>query len=214
MKKYYDNCDFDIREEMIKRVKRLYPPYIAVILVAAVFALLLKKIPYDIMFHLFSVQNIQWMITAYQSPMQPMTAHTWTLSIEVWVALILFLVMKYVHKENKKSFMYLFVVIGILYRMIAILAGCNPFVVSLCPLAHFDAFGCGALLAISLHENRLQTKKAFLSGRVEIIGIIICIIVMAQKDHLTFIEGYKNLALSKNYLGDISPEIFIFLLQF
>ena len=115
----------NVGEQTIHRIKRLYPPFIVVLFVAAVYALLINKIPYDSLAHLSLTQNFLWMITGYKSPMQPMTAHTWTLSIEVWVGLILTVLLKVLKKERFKTTMYAMLGIGVAYRIIAIVCGEN-----------------------------------------------------------------------------------------
>ena len=118
VRKLWDMETVNVKEQFVHRIRRLYPPYIAVLIVAATYALLAKRLPYDAVPHLFSVQNFLWMFTGYSSPMQPMTAHTWTLSIEIWGGLLLLLALKYFTKNQFKTAMYIMLVLGITYRTI------------------------------------------------------------------------------------------------
>lgn len=205
-----DFC-LNVKKQMRHRITRLYPLYIAVLFVAALYALLVKAIPYDMVTHLLLVQNFQWMITGYKSPMQPMTAHTWTLSIEVWSELIMLILLKILTKKRFQIAMYVMFGIGISYRLIMIICGANAWVVSLCPLAHFDAFACGALLAIGMKEKKV-TKQIGLLSVLGIVSIIICILSMADRNGIGFIEGYKLLSSSKNYLnGWFTGNIYLFI---
>ena len=210
-KQWGNDSYLNVKKQIQHRIARLYPSYIAVLFVAALYALLVKAIPYDMITHLLSVQNFQWMITGYKSPMQPMTAHTWTLSIEVWGGLIMLILLKILTKRQFQIAMYMVFGIGISYRLITIICGANVWVVSLCPLAHFDAFACGALLAIGMREEKV-TKRIGLLSILGIAGIIICILSMADWNGIGFIEGYKLLSSSKNYLNSwFTGNIYLFI---
>lgn len=211
--KQWGNDSLNVKEQIKHRIVRLYPSYIAVLLVAALYSLLVKAIPYDMVTHLLSVQNFQWMITGYKSPMQPMTAHTWTLSIEVWVGLIILILLKMLTKDRFKFAMYIMFAIGIAYRLITIICGANVWIISLCPIAHIDAFACGALLAIGMREEKVGRQIGVLSV-VGIVGIMICILIMANRNG-RFIAGYKLLSSSKNYLNNwFTGNIYLFISLF
>lgn len=128
------------KKQFVHRITRQYSPYVVVLIVAALYTLLKKAIPIDLITHLLSVQNFQWMITGYKSAMEPMTSHTWTLSIEGWTGLVWLLLLRYLNPKQFKYSMYGMLIIGILYRSLTIIYGCDEYVVSLCPIAHFDSF--------------------------------------------------------------------------
>lgn len=209
--KQWGNASLNVKEQIRHRIIRLYPPYIVVLFAAALYALLMKTIPWDMAAHLLSAQNYQWMFRGYKSPMQPMTAHTWTLSIEIWVGLIMLILLKMLTKERFKSAMYIMLAVGIAYRLIAIICGGNVWIVSLCPIAHIDAFACGALLAIGMREEKVG-KQIGLISVVGIAGIVVCIFVMAKRNGMGFIEGYKLLSSSENYLKNwYTGNIYVFI---
>jgi peptidoglycan/LPS O-acetylase OafA/YrhL len=179
VRKYWRNDAISVKQQFRHRIARLYPPYIAVLIVAALYALLMKAIPFDLVTHLLSAQNYQWMITGYQSAMQPMTAHTWTLSIEVWGGLLWLLLLKYLSKNSFKNAMFGLLIVGILYRVATIMCGADVWVVSLCPVAHFDAFASGSLVAIAFKEKKVDGKISIL-GLVGFAGIVGCIAWMSN----------------------------------
>lgn len=214
VRKQWGNNSLKISEQTRHRMARLYPPYIAVLFVATLYVLLNKKIPYDIVTHLLSLQNFQWMITGYKSPMQPMTAHTWTLSIEIWIGLIMVILLRMLTKERFKVAMYIMIGIGISYRIMVIICGANAWIISLCPIAHTDAFACGALLAISMREKKVKKYIGTLSI-VGIVGIILCVFVMANRSNIGVIESYKLLSSSGNYLNNwFTGNIYLFISLF
>ena len=103
VQKCWGNQNLNVKNQFKHRITRLYPPYIAVLIVAVMYALLMKRMPFDLVTHLLSAQNFQWMITGYHSAMQPITAHTWTLSIEVWSGLVWLLLLKGLSKVRFKN---------------------------------------------------------------------------------------------------------------
>lgn len=214
VRKQYGNDELIIAKQFKHRILRLYPPYIPVLLVAALFALLLGKLPYDIVPHLLSLQNFQWMVTGYNSPMQPMTAHTWTLSIEVWTGLIVIMLLRVLSKKQFKVAMYAMLIAGITCRVITAALGINAVTISLCPLAHFDAFACGSLLAITMGEGKL-TKRIGLFAVAGAFGIILCIFMIASINNVGFVGGYKLLSSSGNYLNHwFTGNIYLFISLF
>lgn len=212
VRKYWGSETISVKEQFRHRITRLYPPYIAVLIVAALYALLVKVIPYDLVTHLFSAQNFHWMITGYKSSIQPMTAHTWTLSIEVWAGLLWLLLLKWMPKEYFKRIMYGFLLVGIIYRVTAIICGADVWVVSLCPLAHFDAFACGSLLAIAIKVKKVDTKVWFISIIGGVVGIVACIGYLSSVNAVSVVDAYRLLSSSKNYLNNwFTGNIYLFI---
>lgn len=211
VRKYWGSETINVRDQFRHRITRLYPPYIVVLIVATLYALMVKAIPFDLVTHLLSAQNFQWMITDYQSAMQPMTAHTWTLSIEVWCGLVCLLLLKGLSKNSFKIAMYGFLLLGIVYRVTTIICGADVWIVSLCPLAHFDAFACGSLLAIGIKEEKVDGRISSL-GFVGLAGIIGCIVWMGNLNGVSVADAYQLLSSSKNYLNNwFTGNLYIFI---
>ncbi len=200
----------NVSSQFKHRVARLYPPYMAVLLVALLIAFV-KDFPYDFIAHLLSAQNILWMVTDYKSPMQPLTAHTWTLSIEVWTGLAWLFLLKFSSKEWFRKIMFVMLAIGAAYRTITIACGASAFVVSLCPIAHFDAFACGSILAVLFKEREINMKICSLVV-IGIVGIVTSIMFIAANNHISFVGAYDLLSSSKNYLNNyFTGNIYLFI---
>lgn len=210
--KFWGNDEVDVKRQFKLRIARLYPAYMAVLMAAVLYAVLKRQLPYDLIPHLLSIQNFQWMITDYSSPMQRITAHTWTLSIEVWTGLIWLVLLRIIPKNKFRAVMWIALLAGSVYRIITIYLGCDIWIISLCPLAHIDAFACGSLLAVSVKEGSVKKSMLTLVGIIGIIGIILCILTLAYSNNINFLEGYKLLSRSKNYLnGWITGNIYFFI---
>lgn len=213
MKKYYGRRnDLEVGEQFKHRIARLYPPYIALLIVAILLTLLRRVIPYDLLSHLFSIQNLHWMITEYHSPMQWMTAHTWTLSIEVINGLVWLILLKYCSKESFCKAMVGAIILAIGYRIVTISFIGDVYITSLCPIAHMDAFGLGSLLAVSCNKNVVKKNSLYACVLLGISGIFISIIYLARSNHLSLLDGYKLLSSSKNYLTNaLTGNIYLFI---
>ena len=211
VRKYWGGGSISVKDQFKHRITRLYPPYVAVLIVAALYALLMRAIPFDLVTHLLSAQNFQWMITGYKSSMQPMTAHTWTLSIEVWGGLTWLLLLKWLSKDQFRKTMYAMLVVGITYRVVTVLIGADVWIISLCPLAHFDAFACGSLLAIGIKEDKVDWKIGTL-GILGLGGIVGCITWIAHTNGINWVAAYQLLSSSKNYLNNwFTGNIYLFI---
>lgn len=214
VKKHYGNNAFDFQKQFKRRVLRLYPPYLAVLFVAVLYAFLLKVIPGDFLSHLFSVQNFYWMVADYKSLMQPITAHTWTLSIEVWSGIVWLILLKRLPKKRFRYTMLVMLTVGILYRVLMIVHGASIWIISLCPVAHFDAFALGSFLAIEYNDNRLikERRILWLLAGIGVVGIIAVVAMLANKNNTSLAKGYKLLSDSVYYLDNwFTGNIYVFI---
>lgn len=217
-KKYYSNNRTSVAEYIKNRIGRLYPPYLCVIVVALLYAIVKRAFPYSILpidfsFHMLSSQNLYWLVTEYNSPMQRMTAHTWTLSIEIWNGLILFLLLKFVPKQKTKSVLFFFVILSVLIRTTMVILGFNSDCIVLFPLSHFDAFAIGALLELHMisKDRTCNDCYGFIQGMIGFLGIIGSVVFLSRKNSISLIEGYKLLGSSNNYCNNIfTVHIFVF----
>ena len=80
----------EVRESKYKkyffhRVKRLYPVYILIVFGAFFCNAIVNQTMAvkDLMYQATFLQNFYWMYTGYSSQLVPLTAHTWTMSIEI-----------------------------------------------------------------------------------------------------------------------------------
>ena len=216
-RKFLENDNIRIKEQFFHRIKRLYPPYILILIIGVAWSLIHYMIPYDIVSHVLMIQNFQWMVTKYSSAMQSMTAHTWTLSIEVWLGLLWLFLLKYFSRKHLKIGICFVGLVSIMYRTIAIIYNLDVYVISLCPLAHMDAFAVGSLLAIRIKE--LDNESSIKLKRESIvlsifggIGIILVIAIISSNNGLTMLEGYRLLSSSPNYLNHvITGNIYLYL---
>ena len=89
--------------------------------------------------------------------------------------------------------------------------GANVWIISLCPIAHFDAFAIGSLLAICVRETKVGMKISAL-GLIGLAGIVVCIWQISRVNGGSLIDAYQMLSSSKNYLNHwLSGNIYLFI---
>lgn len=203
--RYYGHAEIKVFEQCKKRIKRLYIPYL--VIMCLILLLLVDSVSYD----LLVAQSFMWMANGYSLPMKSFTGHTWTLSIEVWLGILWAFLLK-LPKKKFKIMMWIAIVIGVVYRTITILGKCDTYFVSLCPLAHIDAFAIGSLLAISFRERNMSNKRTVSLSALGAIGIIAVIAMLANLKQVSIWEAYRLLASSENYLSNwFTGNIYLFL---
>lgn len=201
--------------KMIKvRYMRLLPCYLTLLIGTSIVSIFIHKIPYDFFAHMLYLQNFLWIATGYNSPMQFFTAHTWTLSIEMFC----FIIYIFIYRFTKDRFKFALVgmlIIAFVWRIFAAMAFNNEYVVSLVPFSHIDAFAMGGLLA--LEENKFSKKKIVSRSLVSLIvgffGIIAIMFVMSNIHDTDGLNStYKLFASGVNYcLNWFTANIYFFI---
>ena len=206
-----------------RRIARLYLPYLAVVALAVLYALLRRTAPLsiacDTALHGLGLQSFEWLFTGYSSPLQPMTAHTWTLGIEIWLYLVFLFLLKAVNRSQTAALKRVLILIAagtVVYRCAAIGLGLNKNWVSLLPFAHLDAYALGGLAAIAYRENRERMR--FLAARNILIGgalILASIFTTSQLHQVSFGSAYALYRTSDGYLHHIfTGQIYLYLAIF
>lgn len=209
-----------ISRKFKERIKRLYPPYLVLMIVVTVLALILHTVPWDIFFHIPFLQNFLWMVTDYCSPLQPFTAHTWTMTIEVVNGLILLFCFKISGNSRKGliRILYLLLGIGIVYRCIMLVFSMRVMLITLCPVGHLDAFAFGGLVASDIYFDHNSGKKTtrkykyFLFSLIGIIGILLCWLYLDIANNMGFLEAYNLFGTARGYMNNLlSGNIYLFI---
>lgn len=215
-----DSKPISVSEKFKGRIIRLYPPYLILIIVAAVMAIILHTVPWDLVFHLPFLQDFLWMVTDYNSPLQPFTAHTWTMTIEVVNGLILLVCFKVSEHSRRKlrRILYLLLAIGIAYRCLMLVLSMRVMLITLCPMAHLDAFALGGLIAANIYSAKDDGKKKtreyryFLCGVIGALGIFLCWMYIGRENNLGFIESYTLFKTAEGYMNNLlTGNIYLFI---
>lgn len=143
------------------------------------------------------------MITGYKSALVQFTAHTWTLSIEVYLFIVWLLAFKVLKTVRLRQFFNVVsIVCAVAWRTITTVVIDDPMVTSLCPVAHMDAFAIGSLMTLSEKEQSKKVKK--LNWIYGLCGLGIVVGALGITAHLNGIslgEAYNLYKSSGNYLN-------------
>lgn len=199
--------EIELIPNITHRITRLMPVYYLVLIGVVLVVVILKQtVPIgDLLIHGLFSQNINWMFTGYKSALVRFTAHTWTLSIEVYLFVVWLLAFKLLKTVYSRQIFNAASIVGaVAWRTITVVAIGDPMITSLCPVAHMDAFGIGSLMALSEKE---QSKKG---GPLNwILGLCGLGIVAGSVGTTAYLNGislgaaYNLYNSSDNYLNSV-----------
>ena len=202
------NSDYKPFLEIRHRIARLYPIYIVCLIFCLFYIFLVENIfgIKDFIIHLLFSQNINWMVTDYKSELVNLTAHTWTLSIEIYCFILYVFAFK-VFKSNKARIVFNIVAIfcAICWRTVLTLTVGDEIITSVCPLAHLDAFAIGSLLALLETSSVRKKHKDIILGTALLLGmtiIVSCILITARIKEISFIKAFDSYKSSENYFNN------------
>ena len=196
--------NISVTKTMLHRIKRIYPMYSVVIVLAALRVFVKKRTVdiCDLLIHALFLQNYNWMITGYTSELQPYTAHTWTLCIDISMYFVLIILYKFL--KSRKCMIYGnigLMICAAVYRIFTTYIIGDPMIVSLFPLAHADAYAVGSMLAIR-EDGRAKSKNSLIAFMpIGLILIFSSVFVTAKLANVSFGEGYTLYKTSENYLN-------------
>lgn len=213
VRKYSDKTNLTPFSSVWDRVRRIYPPYVVVILMSALIVISYSHFPgiKDLISHFFLVQNLQWVFCTYDSGYQMYTQHLWTMCMELWVGCSLILVVQG-KKIPVRPVAVGAIVIAVLFRTALILFSIRIELITLCPIAYLDSFGLGALLSDDIRNCKMKKNYLYLSGAIGLIGILYSIYIIGRTNGVDYLEAYTLLRNSIYYMNNpISGNIFFFI---
>ena len=111
------------------------------------------------------------MITGYKSALVPFTAHTWTLSIEVYLFAVWLLAFKLLQTVHLRQFFNVVsIVCAVAWRTITTVTFGDTMITSPYPVAYIDAFAIGELTTLLEKEQSKRVKH--LNGIYGLLGLL------------------------------------------
>ena len=195
-----------------KRIIRLYPAFLALILpVALAFILYKHAFPDDLVWYLFSAQNFYWVITDYTSNLITFTAHTWYITLDVYLFLIWVLVLRIVPRKRFKTVCWIAIFIAFAYRILTVLFTDNSFAVYIIPFGQLDSFALGGLLAYNFKHGENSIQKSVTEILGGLIGIVFCIWFLAHDKSEGFVEVLTTFNGTNPVINPITANVFFFI---
>ena len=203
-----DNVRFG--SELKHRIKRLYPPYILLMIGCIVLSIVAYHIiPDGIPAYLLSAQNFYWTFFGW-NPMLGF-GHTWYMTLDVYLFILWVLVIKFTPKNRLLLISYLGIVFSVIYRVVCNVLFDNSFITYTLPFGQLDSYCIGSVLALHMMNGKADRKYAVIDTIIGITGIIACMVYVAAVHNLNAVESYTFFAKARNYVGDpIAVNLYLF----
>ncbi|MCB1120444.1 MAG: acyltransferase [Verrucomicrobiae bacterium] len=143
-----ESLAFELRQFYIRRFLRIFPLYYGAVLGAAVLGI--DGFSQQILWHLSYSTNIYNAVTGQWAGA---SAHLWTLSVEEQFYLLWPWIILLTPRRWLIFTVTIFAVAGPVFRSICVILDWSQMALYTLTPASFDAFGCGALLALARHAG-------------------------------------------------------------
>lgn len=206
--------DIVVGDAFIHRIKRLYPVYVLLIVVAVAFkAVTNHQINTDSLWYLFSLQNFRCLFDGNWNSLEGFLGHFWYIGLDVWLFLLWVVLMRLVPKKHLKWAFVLTLCVGLLWRtLFVILRPDNPSLSYVIPVGLLDCWSVGGLVAINFNEKGKNNCLEWIEIIVGAIGVLALIGYNAVLNHCGIGVAYQLFHTAKGYmLNPITGNIHLFI---
>lgn len=195
-----------------KRIWRLYPAYLTLIIpVALAYVVLKHALPDDLVWYLFSAQNFYWVITDYTSNLISFTAHTWYITLDVYLFLIWILLLRIVPRKHFRTACWIAILIAFAHRTLISEFTDSSFAVYILPFGQLDSFAHGGLLAYDLKHRENTLGKSVADLIIGLVGIMVCILYFAQTKSISILSAIGTFNGTNPVSNPITANVFFFI---
>lgn len=195
-----------------KRIQRLYPAYLTLIIpVALAYVVLKHALPDDLVWYLFSAQNFYWVITDYTSNLIAVTAHTWYITLDVYLFLIWLLVLRMVPRRHFRTACWVAIFIAFAHRILTEEFTDSSFAVYILPFGQLDSFALGGLLAYDLKYRENTLRKLVADLILGLAGIMICMLYLAQTKSISILSAIGTFNGTNPVSNPVTANVFFFI---
>ncbi|SCZ81218.1 acyltransferase family protein [Pseudobutyrivibrio xylanivorans] len=205
-----------IIDQTSHRIRRLYPPYILIIIVSIVDVIARGgNISVEVIAYILSLQNFMWrfpFFTSVEISMGQIMAHTWTLGIEIWMGFLWTFLLVKIPRDKWKLMCYGGILWSVIWRLLIFLGNHQITWIYSMPFAYTDAFSLGTILALEKAAGNEGNKKAVVSCLIGITGIVATWIYLSYINHRGVYDGYLLFGGPRYYLSSvITVNIYLYL---
>lgn len=209
--------DINVFSALFKRIKRLYPVYVSII-VLAILLTLIKKTgnPMDSIWYIFSAQNFRCLFDGDWVSLDSLLGHFWYIALDVWLFLIWILLLRIVPRKYYRISFIVAISIGIGWRTTLLLL--KPENISLAyviPLGMLDSFAIGGLVALNVKEKGNNDKIMWFDILIGCIGVILVTLYNAFLHKCSVVESYQLYHNATGYMHNpITGNTYFFVALF
>lgn len=203
----------------MRRALRIIPIYIAFLVSVVLFILYRSgKFPSDFLYYLTYSQNIYWVLSVnpaeFSLRASSLLSHTWTLAIEEQFYLLWPLIIYLTPNRLLPYVSSAVVILGIVFRLVAVLNSQNYLVVSILLFSQIDLLAMGSILAIykTGHFDIDIRKYVKWAGFIGVLGIISVVSYIAIKYGVSLFVAYSYFRKPEFYALDLfTVNIYFFI---
>lgn len=182
----------------LHRIKRLYPVYLTIVLVVALYYFLShQRLTIEPLWYLFSLQNFRCLFDGIDSNLDCALGHFWYISLDVWLFLLWITLIRFVPSKHLQKVFIVTLILGVAWRTtFVVLRPDNISLAYVIPIGQLDCWSLGGLLAINIKQdgkwNSRWMKFDIIFGICGIIALIAYNSILNNYGILKSIEMFRN----------------------
>ena len=208
-----DSGKIAIGQTFIRRIKRLYPVYLTIVLFFTVAYLLYSGVlKTEVFWYTFSAQNFRCFFKNASWSLDCFLGHFWYISLDVWLFLIWVIILRFVSRRHLKAAFVVSLFVGILWRSLFVI--CVPENISIAymiPIGMLDSWALGGLIALNMKEKGENKKVMWMEISVGILGIVLLTMYNASLHECSIGESYQLYRTAQGYMyNPLTGNIYFF----
>ena len=199
----FDQEQIHVGKSFVYRIKRLYPAYILLVLIASAGYIYAKKsLIAESLWYILSLQNFRCLFDTASYSLDFLLGHFWYIGLDVWLFLIWLIILRLVKKEQLKAAFITTLIIGLIWRTTFILLKPdNPSLAYVIPVGQLDSWSIGGLIALNVNNKGQNSKLMWSELLVGFAGILLLIVLNAHLLNTSIADGYLGFRSAKGYMS-------------
>lgn len=212
-----DSPQIKVGQAFSKRIKRLYPVYLTIVLFFTLAYLLYSGVlKTDVFWYIFSAQNFRCLFENASWSLDCFLGHFWYISLDVWLFLIWVLILRFVPKKHLKTTFTISLFVGILWRTLFIIyVPENISIAYMIPIGMMDSWALGGLVALNVRERGTNSKLMWSEIIVGLLGVVLLTVYNAYLHGCSFGESYQLYRTAGGYMQNpLTGQTYFFVALF
>ena len=212
-----DSPQIKVGQAFFRRIKRLYPVYISLVILATLGYVYAKhSLTAEPLWYLFSVQNFRCLFENATDHFGFLLGHFWYISLDVWLFLIWVVILRYVPKKHLKTAFTISLLVGILWRTLFIIyMPENISIAYMIPIGMMDSWALGGLVALNVEEKGANSKLMWAEIIVGVFGVVLLTLYNSALHKCSVGESYQLYKTSSGYMQNpLTGQTYFFVALF
>ena len=212
-----DSPQIRVGQAFTRRIKRLYPVYLTIVLFFTLAYLLYSGVlKTDVFWYIFSAQNFRCLFENASRSLDCFLGHFWYISLDVWLFLIWIVLLKIVPQNYYRTAFIIALLVGVVWRTTFLLLKPDNISISyMIPIGMLDSFALGGLVALNVKEkgnsNRIMCSELLVGA----LGVLALTIYNANLHYCSLGGSYQLYHSAAGYmLNPITGNVHFFIALF